>query len=121
LEQCSKLEELSLDNNSIKHIEGATHWPHLQRLSLANNFIATIDDSALDGLTQLQHLSLENNYITSLSTFQDVPALSELYLSNNLVDNARDIFYLKVECTVISVIAVLLTPPPHLHLATSEL
>ena len=96
LEHCAKLQELSLDDNRIRRIEGATHWPQLRRFSLAGNFISCVDDSGLDGLAQLQHLSLENNCITSMSAFQRMSALSELYLSNNLVDNARDVFYLKV-------------------------
>jgi len=96
LEKCCKLEELSLDNNSIRHIEGAAHWPQLERLSLADNLIMSINDSGLDALSQLQHLSLENNSITSMTAFQRMSALSELYLSNNRIGNARSIFFLKV-------------------------
>jgi len=97
LEQCSKLEELSFDNNSIRHIEGAAHWPQLQRLSLADNLISSVSDSGLDCLTRLQHLSLENNCVMSLEGFQHVSSLTELFLSNNLVDNTRSVFFLKVE------------------------
>ena len=100
LDRCSQLEELSLDNNCIRHIEGASHWPLLQRLSLADNLISSIDDSGLDSLTRLQYLSLENNCITSMTGFQQISALSELYLSGNLVNNARSIFSLKVERSV---------------------
>jgi len=96
LAKCLKLEELSLDNNIIRHIEGASHWTQLQRLSLADNLIASVENSGLATLAQLQHLSLENNYITSVAAFQKILSLSELYISNNLVDNARDIFHLKV-------------------------
>jgi len=85
-----------LDNNSIQQIEGATHWPHLQRLSLAHNLIASVDNSGLDKLDKLHHLCLVNNLIASMAAFQRMSALAELYLSNNLVDNARSIFHLKV-------------------------
>jgi len=93
-----KLKELSLDNNCIRQIEGAAHWPLLRRLSLADNLISSVNDCGLDSPTHLQYLSLENNCITSMAGFQQISALSELYLSGNLVTNARSIFSLKVEC-----------------------
>ena len=96
-----------LDNNNIQQLEGATHWPQLQRLSLADNSIVSVDNSGLDKLAQLQHLCLANNHIMSMSAFQHMTSLSELYLSNNLVDNARSIFCLKVECHVFNVVLLL--------------
>jgi len=100
LDCCSKLEELSLNNNCIWQIEGTTHWPLLQRLSLADNLIGSVSDCGLDIPTRLQYLSLENNRITSLAGFQQISLLAELYLSGNLVSNARSIFPLKVKCCV---------------------
>ena len=100
LQQCSKLEELSLDNNSIQKIECIIRWPLLHRLSLADNFISDVGDSGLDALARLQYLSLANNRIKSLAGFQQIPTLSELYLSNNLVDTARNVFWLKVGTAV---------------------
>jgi Leucine-rich repeat (LRR) protein len=97
LDGCSKLEELSLENNCIRRLEGASFWPQLRRLSLGHNFITTFEGSGLDkNGNRLQCLSAESNNITSLSGLQKVSGLVELYLSNNLIDSVREVFSLKV-------------------------
>jgi Leucine-rich repeat (LRR) protein len=62
---------------------------------LGHNFIVSLDSCTLEKLGKLQHLSLESNCIVSLAGVQKISLLTELYISNNLIDNAREIFYLK--------------------------
>ena len=98
LDSCTKLEELSLERNCIKRLEGFGQLIRLRRLSIGYNCIGTID--GLEQLVQLQYLSLESNAIATLTGLQKLIGLSELYANNNLVHNIREVFCLKV-CDVL--------------------
>lgn len=96
LDNCRKLEDLSLNNNCISRLEGLDKLTHLSRLSLAHNQLTTIDTGVLANLPQLLYLALDNNRLAYLSGLQHVQSLIELYIGNNMISNIRDIFYLKV-------------------------
>jgi len=96
LDNCQKLEELSLESNCITRIEGLTRLEQLRHLNLSHNYIDCLEHTGFDRLPQLHYLDLEDNCITSLAGLQRALSLTELYISNNLVESVREIFYLKV-------------------------
>lgn len=96
LECCSRLEEVSLENNCITKLDGLGKLSHLIRLSLAQNYVTSVDGAMLQHLTSLAYLSLENNLMTCLSGLQRLTALMELYMGNNQVASIREAYFLKV-------------------------
>ena len=96
MEQCQRLEELSLEHNCITKFEGVSCLKNLRRLSLGHNYISSVESSGLDHLHHLHYLSLDGNKISTLLGLQRAHALVEIYLANNKIENLREIFYLKV-------------------------
>ena len=96
---CLKLEELSLEYNCIRRLDGISHLVKLRRLSVGHNFISSVEPSILDRLGQLQFISIEDNRVSTLSSLANINSLTELYAGNNLIENMREIFFLKVRWT----------------------
>jgi Leucine-rich repeat (LRR) protein len=98
LESCTKLEELSVENNYLKTIENLDQFQMLRKLNLSNNEIyydGTDADNIELNLQKLNYLSLNNNKIKSLKFLQKLPSLLELYSNFNDIANIREIFHLK--------------------------
>ena len=77
-----RLFQLSLNDQSLKDMEGVEHFPNLRLLYLRNNQITQI--SHLDHL-HLTHLDLQYNCIERLDGLSACPALTHLYLSYNRI------------------------------------
>ena len=90
------IEELSLEHNCITKIENISKLTKLKRLTLGHNYLSSLDGCGLDKLTQLQYISVESNRLKSLLGLQRNTALIEVYAGNNLIENVREVFYLKV-------------------------
>ena len=96
LENCTKLEDLSLDDNCISRLDGLGKLTRLRRLSLAHNQLTSLDTGTLAFLPHLIYLAVDDNHLTSLAGLQQAQSLVELYIGNNIITNIREIFLLKV-------------------------
>lgn len=96
LDSCIQLQELSLTNNCIAHLEGLSKLSCIQKLDLSHNCLTSIDTGVLANMLSLASLSLESNRLTSLAGLQKCNALTELYIGNNTISNIREVFLLKV-------------------------
>jgi Leucine-rich repeat (LRR) protein len=107
LEKCTKLEELSFQNNFLQSLNGLETLENLRKLDLSQNEIIYYDENqlhkSLNGdfknwdidLPRLTHLSISNNKISSIKFVKKMPALIEIYASFNQIKLLRDIFNLK--------------------------
>lgn len=121
MEKCSKLEELSLENNLIQSLHGIEGLENLRKLNVSNNEIANVDEAAhhaanhyqhhhhhtLNGennktnanwelnLSRLTHLCMTNNRLSNLRFVHKLSSLIELYAGFNRIKNLREIFHLK--------------------------
>lgn len=100
IDGCSKLEELSIENNYLRSLEGLDGLKNLRKLSLSNNEICY--DNSRESITnvnfnspRLSYLAINNNKIKSLKFVQRLPSLMELYANFNQISNLREIFHLK--------------------------
>lgn len=82
--QFERLQFLSLDDNDLetipKWVSGTSSLVHL---SLANNLIRGVTESALRGLHNLQFLNLHKNLLTSPPAHLQLPMLRSLVLQGN--------------------------------------
>jgi len=92
---CTKLETLYLEHNSISRLNNDRTrnsrnklFPDsLLRLSLVNNQIDSIDDDAFYNLPSLITLSLNQNKITNINNkFTNLPNIKKINLDNNKID-----------------------------------
>lgn len=87
----SRLEHLSLEDNSIKDIPPFSFYgtPNIKTLSLARNEIFDLSYRSLAGLLQLQLLDISDNNIGKLSeqTFPPFPKLEIIDLRKNPIRN----------------------------------
>lgn len=105
LEKCSKLEELSLENNLIQSLNGLESLENLRKLNVNNNEIIYYDESLGKNeanvrnwdltLNRLTYLAISNNKLLSIRFLQKFPSIVEFYASFNQLKNIRDIFHLK--------------------------
>ena len=105
LEKCSKLEELSLDNNLIQSLNGLESLENLRKLNVNNNEIIYYDESLGKSeanvrnwdlaLNRLTYLAISNNKLLSIRFLQKFPSIVEFYASFNQLKNIRDVFHLK--------------------------
>lgn len=93
LSPCVALEELAVEHNLLRSLEGAGDLPELRRLDAGSNRISDVLE--LKKLAKLNQLSLEDNLVDSLDTFAPLHSLIELYLSNNLLEELRSVLLLK--------------------------
>ena len=91
-----KLEELSIENNFLKVIDGIDNLLSLSRLNVSKNDITDIEGQVISNLPRLSYLALDHNRLHSLAKLNGCSTLIELYAGNNLIKNIRDIFHLKV-------------------------
>ena len=86
-----KLENLCMDNNHLKFIDGLAfkNMHHLKTLSLSFNLISKLNCSVFQDLYNLTYLSLYHNLLKDLpqSLFNSTPLLNTLILRNNSLDN----------------------------------
>ena len=100
IENCIKLEELTIENNYLRSLEGLGTLKNLRKLSLSNNEISY--DNTAEYCNQIEfnssrlsYLSISNNKIKSLKFIQKLSSLLELNANFNQISNIREIFYLK--------------------------
>ncbi|CAH1968677.1 unnamed protein product [Acanthoscelides obtectus] len=88
LEPLSNLRILYLQNNEIKHV-GASTFPRipLEKLSLVDNKIINLENSAFSNLSQLRNLFLSHNQLEKLKngTFLNLGYLESLTLNKNYI------------------------------------
>jgi len=81
------LKTLSLQNNNIQVIENSAFWglTHLINLNLQNNQISKLPDNVFQDLVSLNILNLNSNKLTAINSvvFKHVPQLKILNLNNN--------------------------------------
>lgn len=86
-----KLENLNMDRNKLKFIDGMAfrNLHHLKTLNLSINVISKLNCSVFQDLDNLTLLSLENNSLNDLpeSLFLNTPYLNTLNLRHNHLDN----------------------------------
>ncbi len=107
LEQLVKLEELSIKNNFLSVLDGIENLSSLRRLNVSNNEITDFEGQILTNLTRLSYLAIDHNRLHSLAKLGRCLTLIELYAGNNWIKNIRDIFHLKVQKTLFSVLFIL--------------
>ena len=84
----TKLIDLKLINNTIKHIESGTFDPliNLEHLDLSDNKLSNIDNTLIINLSKLIHLKIENNKLTQLPTKWLPGNLKILFMRNNQLE-----------------------------------
>lgn len=81
--------EIECHNQEIKSLDGIEQFTALEKLSLYNNAIASVQLSAMP---RLRHLNLSLNRLSS-AVFMDLPNLQELYLfRNNIMELSLENF-----------------------------
>ncbi|KAI8846431.1 hypothetical protein BC829DRAFT_398533 [Chytridium lagenaria] len=88
-----RLEELSLENNDIEHIDPLTSLGTLTKLDVSNNRITSIEAAGM--FQNLMLLSLENNLVKNLKPLAKLSTLMEFYAGNNYIADLYSIFPLK--------------------------
>lgn len=123
LEQCIHLEELILNDNLVKKVEGLDsvcvcvchYWcapiglyginiyytgfhnlKKLHHLAIASNLITSIADCGLNSMPHLQFLDVSDNLISSMEGLRHCNSLQLLYASNNKISDCRELLSLKV-------------------------
>ena len=71
----SRLEEISIENNEIVHLDPLTSLTVLTKLDASNNNISTVNTAG--NFKSLMLLSLENNNLKSLTPFSKLSTLME--------------------------------------------
>jgi Leucine-rich repeat (LRR) protein len=87
-----KLEELSLEKNTITELEPLTKLPMLTKLDVSHNKLSSFENIMFKNLL---FLNLEDNQIKSIKTLSKSISLLELYLGDNLIGNTFSMFPLK--------------------------
>lgn len=82
------LVELKLDSNWIESISPLGYFPRLETLSIARNYLRTLEPSTFTGLYRLSKLDLSSNKIEHLpaNLFETLKNLCQLNLSNNRLE-----------------------------------
>ena len=70
IELCSKLEELTLDDNFITQPIALHHFINLQWLSIANNNLHSLPHSSTGPLLHLTYINVSGNRIDSLNELE---------------------------------------------------
>ena len=77
----NKLEELRLDYNNIRSIEGLAAFRNLRILQLSDNMLS--DLNGCEGLEQLEELYVSNNFLKNLEGIEHLTNLQMLGLTDN--------------------------------------
>lgn len=80
-----KLQNLDLNNNTIRDISALSFMTELTQLNLSHNALTSLN--ALSGLRDLKLLDVSYNSLASLVPLGDCVSLEELYASNNSIGN----------------------------------
>jgi Leucine-rich repeat (LRR) protein len=100
IENCTKLEELTIENNYLRSLEGLETLKNLRKLNLSNNEISydntkEYTDKIQLNSPRLSYLAISNNKIKSLKFLQKLSSLLELNANFNQISNIREVFNLK--------------------------
>lgn len=92
LENCTKLQALSLRDNKLTHLRADTfkHNPNLEHLYISKNHLTVLPDTLFTNLKKLRRLDMDNNHLVEFDTATLLRNLASLeyfeIFSNRLSD-----------------------------------
>ena len=96
IEGFTSLKHLYLDSNNLQKIQGLK-FPHLEELSLSDNYIRKIEN--LGGCPNLKKINLSFNMIHTLENIEYNQNLESIDVSNQYIPKFI-VFYIKPNCTL---------------------